>query len=325
MACMRTTLAITFAAVFGILALTVVTQQFPLKQDVEILKQAPMHPEKVKEGLYIIRGPALPCMVGCKPGETGDGLIHESGDVAVRVTPEGLILVDDKFPEQAAEVLKQVKVVSPLPVKYLLNSHHHSDHAGGNANVRRTLGIDIIGHKNIRENFLRLKQPGEPSITFTDRAAVYLGGVEVQAYWFGRGHTNGDTIIYFPDLKTIHAGDLIIDAMPVIDYPGGGSALEFIPTIDKILTLDFDTVILGHGRTLRKDDVRAYRARFQVMNDRMRELIRQGVKKDDLKTLDQARARLKLAELGWDNSVSTTTWFSGIAGYYDELAASLGR
>ena len=72
-------------------------------------------------------------------------------------------------------------------------------------------------------------------------------------------------------------------------------------------------------------DVRAYRARFQVMNDRMRELIRQGVKKDDLKTLDQARARLKLAELGWDNSVSTTTWFSGIAGYYDELAASLGR
>ena len=113
--------------------------------------------------------------------------------------------------------------------------------------------------------------------------------------------------------------------MPVIDYPGGGSALEFIPTIDKILTLDFDTVILGHGRTLKKDDVRAYRARFQVMNDRMRELIRQGVKKDDLKTLDQARARLKLAELGWDNSVSTTTWFSGIAGYYDELAASLGR
>ena len=61
------------------------------------------------------------------------------------------------------------------------------------------------------------------------------------------------------------------------------------------------------------------------MNDRMRELIRQGVKKDDLKTLDQARARLKLAELGWDNSVSTTTWFGGIAGYYDEVAASLGR
>ena len=81
---MRITLALTFAVVFGILALTAVTQQLPLKQDVEILKQAPMHPEKVKEGLYIIRGPALPCMVGCKPGETGDGLIHESGAVAVR-------------------------------------------------------------------------------------------------------------------------------------------------------------------------------------------------------------------------------------------------
>jgi cyclase len=308
------------AALLGAIALGAVAAQLPLKQNVEILKEAPMRADKVKEGLYVIRGPFLPCMTGCRPGQTGDGLIHESGDVAVRVTPAGLIVVDDKFASQAADVLARIKTISPQPIKYLLNSHHHGDHASGNAYMRESLGIDIIAHRNIRENFLRIKQAGEPNITFTEQAAVHLGGVEVQLYWFGRGHTNGDTIIYFPDLKTIHAGDLIIDAMPVIDYPGGGSAIEFIRTIDNLLKLDFDTMIPGHGRIMNKDDVRAYRTRFQAMNDRMRELIRKGVKKDDLKTLDQARAQLQLASLGWDNSVSTTTWFGGIAEYYNEIA-----
>ena len=279
-----------------------------------------MRIDKVKDGLYVIRGPFLPCMTGCRPGQTGDGLIHESGDVAVRVTSEGLIVVDDKFASQAADVFAKVKTVSPLPVKFILNTHHHGDHASGNAYARETLGVSILAHRNIRENFLRIKQAGEPNITFADESAVYLGGVEVRLHWFGRGHTNGDTVIYFPDLKTIHAGDLIIDAMPVIDYPGGGSAIEFISTIDKLLTLDFDTMIPGHGKIMTKDEVRAYRARFQTMNDRMREVIRGGVTKDDLKTLDQARAKLRLADLGWDNSVSTTTWFSSFPQYYDELA-----
>jgi cyclase len=296
--------------------------QMPLKQNVEILKQGAMRADRVKDGLYVIRGPFLPCMTGCRPGQTGDGLIHESGDVAVRVTPEGLIVVDDKFASQAAEVFATVKSVSTLPVKYLLNTHHHGDHASGNAYARETLGVNVIAHKNIRENFLRIKQAGEPNITFANEGAVYLGGVEVKLFWFGRGHTNGDTVIYFPDLKTIHAGDLIIDAMPVIDYPGGGSALEFISTIDKLLTLDFDTMIPGHGKIMTKDDARAYRARFQTMNDRMRALIRKGVTKDQLKTLDQARAQLQLADLGWDNSVSTTTWFGSFSSYYDELAGA---
>jgi cyclase len=319
---MRNLLACTFAVVFSLLVVATLTQRLPLNQRVEVLKEGPMRADKVKDGLYVIRGPFLPCMTGCRPGQTGDGLIHESGDVAVRVTSDGLIVIDDKFASQAAGVFAKVKTISPLPVKYILNTHHHGDHASGNAYAREMFGVSIIAHKNIRENFLRIKQAGEPNITFADESAVYLGGVEVRLQWFGRGHTNGDTVIYFPDLKTIHAGDLIIDAMPVIDYPGGGSAIEFISTIDRLLTLDFDTMIPGHGRIMTKDEVRAYRARFQTMNDRMRELIRSGVTKDDLKTLDQARAKLRLSDLGWDNSVSTTTWFGSFARYYDEIAAA---
>src|SRR5262245_58734938 len=112
------------AALAGVIALGALAGQLPLKQNVEILKEAPMRADKVKEGLYVIRGPFLPCMTGCRPGQTGDGLIHESGDVAVRVTPEGLIVVDDKFASQAADVLARVESISSLPIKYLLNSHH---------------------------------------------------------------------------------------------------------------------------------------------------------------------------------------------------------
>jgi len=317
-----TALSAICAGALGVLTIAALAGQLPLKQHLELLIEGPMRADKVKEGLYVIRGPFLPCMTGCRPGQTGDGLIHESGDVAVRVTPAGLIVVDDKFASQAADVVARIRSISAQPIKYLLNSHHHGDHASGNAYIRESLGIDIIAHKNIRANFLRIKQAGEPNITFSDQSAIYLGGVEVLLYWFGRGHTNGDTIIYFPDLKTVHTGDLIIDAMPVIDYPGGGSAIEFIRTIDNLLKLDFDTMIPGHGRIMTKDDVRAYRTRFQTMNDRMRELIRKGVKKDDLRTLDQARAQLRLADLGWDNSVSTTTWFTSFPSYYDEIAAA---
>src|SRR5881392_2383905 len=147
---MRRVLLLVLVAAAGTAA--VAAQQRLLKQNVEILKEGGIRADKVKEGLYVIRGPFLPCMTGCRPGQTGDGLIHESGDVAVRVTSEGLIVVDDKFASQAADVFAQVKTVSALPVKYLLNTHHHGDHASGNAYVRETLGVNVIAHKNIREN-----------------------------------------------------------------------------------------------------------------------------------------------------------------------------
>ena len=311
---MRPSTTLRILAALALVTAAALTQQFPLKQNTEKLARGPMRTEKVKDGLYVIRGPFLPCGTrGCRPNGPDDGLIHEPGDVAVRVTSEGLILIDDKYPENVPDVLAQVKAISPLPIKYLLNSHHHADHASGNVNIRQ-MGIDIIAHKNIRANFLRIKQPGEPNIVFADQAAVYLGGVEVQLFYLGRGHTNGDTVIYFPDLKTVHTGDLIIDGMPVIDYDAGGSAIEFVKTIDNLLKMDFDTMIPGHGRVMKKDDVRAYRTRFAEMNRRMRELARKKIPKD------QVQAQLKLNDLGWGDSVSTSAWATSIGRYYDEMA-----
>lgn len=297
------------------LAAGALAAQPALKQVPEVLQAGPMRIELVKEGLYVIRGPFLPCAPnGCRPNGSDDGLYHESGDVALRVTSQGLILVDDKFPNHVPGIMEQVRTVSALPVRHVLNTHHHGDHASGNATIR-AMGIDVIAHKNVRANFLRIQQPGEPNIVFDDEASVFLGGVEARLLYFGRGHTDGDTVVYFPDLKTVHAGDLIIDGMPVIDYPAGGSAVEFVRTIDALLQLDFDTLIPGHGRLMTKNDVVDYKARFEEMNRRMRNLARSGVPKSEV------RERLYLEDLGWNNTVSTTTWALGIEAYYDEMAA----
>ena len=275
----------------------------------------PMQIEKVKDGLYVIRGPFNPCAPnGCGGGYGDDGLLHEAGDVAVRVTSEGLILVDDKYQNNVADVLEKVKSVSAMPIKYLLNTHHHTDHAGGDATFINM--TEIIAHRNVRENFLRNKQPGAPRVTFNDQASVFLGGVEVRAYYFGRGHTNGDAVIYFPDLKVIHSGDLITEGMPVMDYNNGASAIEWVTVLDKILALDFDVVIPGHGALLTKERIRSDRQKLVTMNQRMAEFSRKGV------PLEQVFDALKLADLGWDHTVSTVAFKGGLKGYYEEMKAA---
>lgn len=273
---------------------------------------APMQIERVKDGLYLIRGPFNRCAPnGCSAAYGDDGLLHEAGDVAVRVTSEGLILVDNKYQQNVAEILEKVKSVSPLPVKYVLNTHHHTDHAGGDATFIAT--TEIIAHRNVRENFLRNKQPGAPRMTFNDQASVFLGGVEARAYYFGRGHTNGDAVIYFPDLRVIHTGDLITEGMPVMDYRNGASAVEWVSVLDKILALDFDVVIPGHGPLLNKERIRSDRQKLITMNQRMAELAKTNV------PLDQVFAQLKLQDLGWDHTVSTVAFTGGLTGYYEEM------
>jgi cyclase len=176
----------------------------------------PLEIEKVTDDLYVIIG--------------------NGGNVAVLVTNEGVVLVDDKFEQDYDAIIAQVKTVTAQPVKYVFNTHHHSDHAGGNARFIEV--AEIISHKNARANIAGKKRAGaapamRPArIVFTDETSVFLGGKEVRARYFGRGHTNGDIIIYFPAQRVIHTGDLMAGVTPLIDYPGGGSIVEWIKTID---------------------------------------------------------------------------------------------
>jgi glyoxylase-like metal-dependent hydrolase (beta-lactamase superfamily II) len=289
----------------------------------------PMTVEKVKEGLYVIRGPFSVCnTTGCRgasPTVAADGLMHEAGDVAVRVTPDGVILVDDKFPWNAAELLEKVKSITSQPIKYVLNSHYHQDHTGANA-AMLAQGFEVITQRNLRDEILgvggsRRNEPAAaPRIVFGDSGALFLGGVEVRMLHLGRAHTNGDTFVYFPDLKTVHTGDVLMDGAPFIDYRGGGSAVEWVNTLYNLLKLDFDTVIPGHGPLFDKQYARDYVRKLEIMNRRMLDLVKQGVPKDR----DKLVAGLKLEDLGWAHTDSTDTFIeNSITSYYDEMAAVL--
>jgi cyclase len=245
----------------------------------------PLNIESVRDDLYMISG--------------------AGGNVAAYVTGEGVVLVDNMFERNHDAILAAVASVTDQPIRYVLNTHQHDDHAGGN---RRLLPIaDVIAHANVRANLSDIRQPyyqddpslpiGLPNITFADRFAVYLGAAETQALWLGQGHTNGDVIVFFPALKTIHTGDLFIgrrgapdpDRPPgvsiYVDYAQGGSFLDWTNVLDAVLELDFDTVIPGHGPVSTKDDVRRFRSDLAAMRDRIDGLIDMGASKEQILTV----------------------------------------
>jgi cyclase len=287
------------------------------------LTPRPMWAEKVKEGLFVIRGPLGPCLpMPCPAVPTPvnpDGLLHEPGDVAVRVTPEGLILVDTKFAYNIPELLEVIKTISDKPIKYVLASHYHADHNGGIGELIE-LGATVVVNENLRDAYDRSKQEGSsPQVTFGDYGSIQLGGVKVEMHHFGTGHTRGDTFVYFPDLKVVHTGDVAPEGMPTFDYRDGASAVGWVNEMYDLLKLDFDWAIPGHGRLLTKDEIRQYVKNVEIMNDRMKELVRQGV------PVEEAGKRLKLDDLGWARSASTNTFLFGgsVPGYYAEMKAVL--
>jgi glyoxylase-like metal-dependent hydrolase (beta-lactamase superfamily II) len=240
--------------------------------------------EKVKDDLYLISG--------------------EGGNVAVYVTNEGVVLVDDMFDRNHADVLAQVKSVTNQPLRYVFNTHQHDDHAGGNSKMLPI--AEVVAHRNVRENLSAKRQPfyedtpgtpiGLPKVTFTREVSVFLGGKEVRAMHFGRGHTNGDAIIYFPDLKVIHTGDLFLglrrgESAPLdmkiagrvfIDFAQGGSLLEWTKTLDQVLATDFDMVIPGHGIVSKKEDLSRFRSALDAMQKRLADLVKQRKSKEEI-------------------------------------------
>ncbi len=138
----------------------------------------------------------------------------------------------------------------------------------------------------------------------------------MELHHVGRGHTNGDTIVYFPDLRVMATGDLfvVLPRVPTIDYAAGGTTLGWIPTIDNILKYDFDVVIPGHGPVSARADLQRFKEKLQIVQTRTRELITQGVPKD------QYLSKLKTDDLGWSAGPETLFARNSASGFYDELA-----
>ena len=253
--------------------------------------------QQVKPGLFMI---------------TGAG-----ANSLVRVTSQGLIVVDGKLPGEANynAMMALIKGVSDQPVKYLIVTHHHADHSGNNQRFLDA-GVQVVAHENLKKNLVTYQvdpKPAPPSITYPGAEyTVQLGDVKVELHHFGRAHTSGDTVVYFPDLKVVALSDTVTTGKtgPLIDYAGGGSATDWTNVLTGVLSLDFDAAIPGNGDVLTKADVLAYKTKFDTVIARARELVRAGVPQDQL------LAMIKTDDIGWTPRVPK------VDAFYAELSAS---
>jgi cyclase len=242
-------------------------------------------------------------------------VVGAGGNSTFRVTPEGIILVDGKLPGDANynALMALIKSVSAQPVKYLIVTHHHADHTGNNQKFLDA-GVQIVAHENLNKNLVTYVQdpkPASASITYPgSEYTVKLGGATAELRHFGRAHTSGDTVVYFPDLKTVCLSDTVTTGKtdPLIDYAGGGSAADWTNVLAGVLKLDFDAAIPGNGDVLTKADVAAYKTKIDAMLTDARALIAKGTPQD------QMLAQLK-TDLGWSPRVPK------IDAFYAELGS----
>ena len=285
-------------------AMTLVTTAYGAENNTSGLRSS-----AVRDNLFVISGPED----------------ANTGNVAAYITDEGVILVDDKFEQHVDAILGEVSTLTDQPVRYVFNTHHHLDHSGGNKSMLEI--AEVIAHDNARRN---MKEPigsfgsdrpasDLPRVTFSEGMSVHLGGKEVQAHYFGRGHTDGDVVIYFPAERVIHTGDLYVPGGFLVDAAAGGSALAWDATLRAVLKLDFDTIIPGHlNITVSREDLVQHIRDFETVRNRIQLIIQSGGTREEL------RERLKLDDLeGW----GTNPWIPAASflrrsfeELYDELA-----
>lgn len=256
----------------------------------QLAPPAPLTLIKIADDLYMLEG--------------------SGGNVALLTTSEGTVIVDDKFAPNVPQIYEAAKKLSDKPIRYLLNTHHHGDHSGGNAGLMAKESIEVLAHANARNRMIKDSMPGVPRLGFRDGITIGLGGVEINAMHLGRGHTNGDVVVFLPKHRVIHMGDLYSVTGPLIDYTAGGSAIEWVKTLDAALALDFDTVIPGHGPVSKKADLKDYRNKIAAMAKQMQELRSKGLSKEAAVKAFDAKPS------GWDPSRSLARTLPGL---YDEM------
>ena len=222
---------------------------------------------KVRDDIYVISNVAVP------------------GLVTALITNEGVLLVDDKFEIDHDNIIAMLKTVTNQPVKYVINTHYHGDHSGGNAKLQ-AMGTLAVASIEARASMVAANQSGQPNITVGEHSAIHIGGKTVEIHKVGQAHTNGDVVVLFPEHRVLASGDIFANgpgtSAQLVDYRGGGSAKLWPQAVAQALELDFDTVIPGHGLVSTKADLTAYRARAQRFSDTLAELVRAGKSRADI-------------------------------------------
>jgi glyoxylase-like metal-dependent hydrolase (beta-lactamase superfamily II) len=263
--------------------------------------------EKVKDNLYMITG-----------SDPTDRNAFSGGNTGVFVTSSGVVVVDTKLAGWGHVLLEKIKTVTDKPVTTIINTHTHGDHTGSNPMFPAT--VEIVAHENTKANMEKMDAfKGEnakflPKKTYKDKLSLGSGKDRVDLYYFGRGHTNGDTWVVYPALRVMQTGDMFAwkDA-PVLDRNNGGSGLEYAGTVGKVLASvkDVDTLIVGHSPLRKPAELKEYQ---QFMTDFVA-AVKQA--KSAGKSVDDATASIDLSAKYKD--YKKDRYQAAIQSIYDEL------
>ncbi|HJS22339.1 MAG TPA: MBL fold metallo-hydrolase [Steroidobacteraceae bacterium] len=235
--------------------------------------------QQLAEGLYML---------------TGAG-----GNIGASVGEDGIVIIDDQFQELTPRIQEALAKLSPKPVRFVINTHWHFDHVGGNENFAKA-GAVILAHGNVRRRmsttqfikmFNREMQPSPsaalPVVTFDQDVTLHLNGEELYVFHVDNAHTDGDSLILFRKANVLHTGDTLFNGFyPFIDSDSGGSIDGMIASADKVLGIvnEQTKIIPGHGPLAAPKDLKAFRDMLASLRDKVAALIREG------KTLEQAVA-----------------------------------
>ena len=248
-------------------------------------------------------------------------LYGRGGNVGFFVGPEAVVVVDSQFKDLAPGIVDQIKSTTDKPIKYLLNTHHHGDHVGGNE-VFRQFAV-IVAHDNVRKRMLaspadilrdypamveeakkagndqrvrslqeqiewakkvKVEEIAAPVLTFDSEFRIHMGGETIQVWHTPPAHTDGDSVIYFEKAKVLHMGDLFFNhVIPFIDVNGGGSAAGYLVAIDKVVArVPPDvTVIPGHGEVTDLSGLKTFRKYIADLIDTARRAKAAGKTRED--------------------------------------------
>ena len=232
-------------------------------------------------------------------------LMGAGGNIGLSVGDDAVFLVDDQFAPLTPKIEAAIAKITPQPVKFVLNTHWHFDHTGGNENLGKA-GALIVAHENVRkrmsvENFIEFlgmkTQPDPrvalPVVTFTSDVTFHLNGDEIFAQHAPRAHTDGDAIVHFRKSDVVHMGDIMFNKLyPFIDTSSGGTVEGVIAAVDRTLKEvgERTRIIPGHGPLANRADLQAYRTMLATISGRIREQLRAK------KTLEQVQASKPTAE-----------------------------
>jgi glyoxylase-like metal-dependent hydrolase (beta-lactamase superfamily II) len=218
-------------------------------------------------------------------------LLGSGANVTASVGPDGILLVDSEFAPMTPKLKESLAKLSPAPIKYLIDTHWHSDHSGGNAGFAKD-GTVVVAQASVLTRlsspqylpFFAMKteaQPPEawPRITYESEMTLRFNGEDVRLFHLGPAHTDGDTIVYFPQSNVLCMGDIYINGLyPIIDLGSAGTIDGYFPMIDKALAMidDKTRVVPGHGPVGDKKSLTFYRDMLLTLRDRIAKLRQEG-------------------------------------------------